>query len=145
MTIAFLAIFVLLFVFGRLAAAVATIPATIEDVVLIVADAITLEFYDRTFWCLVFSVQTFASETVFVLVHVASLATAVTAVPVTGAVVIVVIAERVTTMIFRTAFARTVVFFVDRRVTARTKIARTITELANVVSIAAVSLVPQAF
>jgi len=124
-------------------AAVAAIPVATWDVVVIVADTITLEFCDGTCWCNERRIQTCALKTVFILVHVASLATTVTAVPATGTVVVIVIAELVALVIVRTAFARAIVFFVYRRIKAQTIL--TITELAKVVSITAVALVPRAF
>lgn len=123
--------------------AVATIKITSCNVVFIVADTITLEFFDGAFWCHEVRIQTCALEAVFVLIHVAILATTVTAVPVTGAVVVIVIAELVTLVIVRTAFAVAVAFFVYRRVEAQTIC--TITELGDVVGIAAVAFVPRAF
>jgi len=140
--IAILAKFELILVVA-LVAAVATIKITICNVIFVVADTITLEFFDWAFWCHEVRIQTCALETVFVLVHVAILATTVTAVPATAAVVIIVIAELVTLVIVRTAFAGAFVFFVHRRIEAQTIC--TITELANVVGIAAVAFVPRAF
>lgn len=128
---------------GALFTAVATIKITICNVIVIVADTITLEFFDRAFWCHEVRIHTCALEAVFILEHVAILATTVTAVPVTGAVVVIVIAEVVTLVTVRTAFAAAVVFFVYLRVEALTIC--TITELADVVVIAAVALVPRAF
>lgn len=142
-TIAFLAKFELILVFAD-TTAVATIKITSCNVVFIVADTITLEFFDWAFWCLEVRIHTCALEAVFILVHVAVVATAVTAVPATGAVVVIVIAELVTLVIVRTALAgAAAAFFVCRRVEAQTIC--TITELADVVGIAAVAFVPRAF
>ena len=55
----------------------------------IVADTITLELFDGTLWCHVRRIPACALETVFILVHVASLATTVTAVPATATVVVI--------------------------------------------------------
>lgn len=84
--------FELIFLAAVSFAAVAIVPATRHDVVVIVADAIALKFRNRASGCLETRVQTCAFETVLVLLHIASLATTVTAVPAAATVVVIIIA-----------------------------------------------------
>jgi len=76
----------------RILATVAAVPAASQNVVFIVADAITLEFHDRAIGFRELRVKTSALEAVGQLLHIASHVTAVTAIPATATVVVIVIA-----------------------------------------------------
>jgi hypothetical protein len=120
-------------------AAVAFVPRAFDVVVRIVTESVAQVFCD-TSTALVFGIK---AQTFRAVLRIYVRAAAVSTVPVTGAVVVIVIAELVTLVIVRTAFAVAVAFFVYRRVEAQTIC--TITELADVVGIAAVAFVPRAF
>jgi len=97
-----------LFFFGlfrRVFATVTAIPVAFLDVVVIVADAVTLEFFNSTLGCLERRVQTFAFEAVSELLSIAIMTTAVATVPATSAAVVVVVAEFIALVFWRTAFA----------------------------------------
>jgi len=125
-------------------AAVAIVPVARLDVVVIVADAIALEFRDRASGCLPSRVQTCAFETVLVLLHIASFATTVTAVPTAATVVVIIVAVFVTRVCSRAA--RPFAFFcssVGCGILAGALV--TVPELATVsVVVAAVPIVPVA-
>lgn len=73
-------------------AAVAVVPVTRSDVVVIVADAIAPESRNRAIGFHITSIHTRALETVLELLRSASFATTVTAVPAAAAVVVIIIA-----------------------------------------------------
>jgi len=103
-----LALFAIMELFGvrfRLFATVTTIPVAFLDVVVIIADAVTLVFCNSTIGCLELRVQTFAFEAVFKLVSIAIVTTAVATVPATSAAVVVVVAEIIALVFCRTALA----------------------------------------
>jgi len=84
----------------RMLTAVAAVPVASPNIVIVVADFVTLEFHDRASGCLEGRVKTFAFVAIGVLLHVASLVTAITAIPATGAVVVIVVTVFVTTVLF---------------------------------------------
>lgn len=103
-----LALFAIMELFGvrfRLFATVTAIPVAFLDVVVIVADAVTLVFCNSTIGCLELRVQTFAFEAVLKLVSIAIVTTAVATVPATSAAVVVVVAVFIALVIWRTALA----------------------------------------
>lgn len=86
-------------------AAVTAIPVAFLDVVVIVADAVTLVLFNSTIGCLELRVQTFAFEAVSKLLRIAIVTTAVASVPATSAAVVVVVAEFIALVFWRTARA----------------------------------------
>jgi len=124
-------------------AAVAIVPVTRFDVVVIVADAIALEFLNGARRCLVSRIQTCALETVLVLLHIASFATTVTAVPAAATVVVIIIAVFVARVLIRAArpFAL-LCSSVGCGILADALF--TVPELATVSVVAAVAIVPAA-
>jgi len=103
-----LALFAISELFGvgfRLFATVTAIPVAFLDVVVIVADAVTLVCHNTTIGCFELRVQTFALVAVFILVSIASVTTAVATVPATSAAVVVVVAEFIALVFWRTALS----------------------------------------
>merc|ERR1712187_999111 len=97
---------------SRVFATVTAIPAAFIDVVIIVADAITLEGRHTTIRCLEVRVQTCAFETGLVLLQIAIVTTAVAAVPATSTAVVVVVAVFIALVCWRTALAFAAQFLV---------------------------------
>lgn len=106
-TLALFAIFELVFFafFAFVFAAVTAIPAAFLGVVAIVADAISLVFCNSTIGCLELRVQTFTFEAVIKLPSIAIVTTAVATVPATSAAVVVVVAEFIALVFWRTALS----------------------------------------
>jgi len=91
--------------FALVVAAVAIVPVTRCDVVVIVADAIAPESRHSAIGFLKRMIHTRAFETVLELLRIASFATAVTTIPAAATVVVIIVAVLVTRVLIRAATA----------------------------------------
>jgi len=144
-TLALFAIFELVFFafFAFVFAAVTAIPAAFLGVVVIVADAISLVFCNSTIGCLELRVQTFAFEAVIKLPIIAIVTTAITTVPATSAAVIVVVAEFIALVFWRTALCFALPFLMVCFVFTFTLL--TVSELTTVTVLTAVAAIVLTF